>query len=52
MKIDYCIIPNKRTPSPNKCAPPPFFMYPVYPESRVAWKNLPDSSLLRVAMST
>ena len=46
MKIDYRIIPNKRTP------PPLFFMYPVYPESQLAWKNLPDTSLLRVAVST
>ena len=31
MKIDYRIIPNKRT-APNKRAPP-FFMYLVYPVS-------------------
>ena len=32
LDLDYRIIPNKRT-APNKHAPPPFFMYFVYPVS-------------------
>ena len=48
IEMKYRIIPNKRT-TPNKGAPP--FSCTLYIQS-AGLKNLPDTSLLRVAVST
>ena len=50
--MQYTVLSLINTPRLINAPPPPFFLYPLLPESQLAWKNLLDTSLLRVALST